>query len=108
MKSRITAVAAAVAAVAATASAPAAPVAAPSSVAQCHTLVYKSGPVFVTSARNLTCLAAKREQARYKWTGKNTFRTPGGYSCKPSGRGAIGYQIRCAKGTKAYRIEFAD
>ena len=75
---------------------------------QCKTLVYKQGPVYVTSARGLTCTAAAREQRRYAWTGKNTFRTPGGYSCRPSGRGKVGYQIRCVNGARAYRIEFAD
>jgi hypothetical protein len=77
-------------------------------VVRCKAQVYKNGPVYVTSAAGLTCAAAAKEQRRYKWTGKNTFRTPGGYSCKPSGRGAVGYQIRCAKGSQAYRIEFAD
>jgi hypothetical protein len=57
---------------------------------------------------NLTCRAAAREQRRYQWTGVNRFTTPGGYRCRPSGRGAIGYQIRCLKGSRAYRIEFAD
>jgi PKD domain len=79
------------------------------SVVQCMTQVYKNGPVYVTSARNLTCGAAAREQRRYKWTGENTsFRTPGGYRCAPFGGGAVVYQIRCTKGVRAYRIEFAD
>lgn len=82
-------------------------------VRQCKTLVYANGPVYVTSTSGLTCQAAAREQRRYKWTGKNTFTTPGGYACKPSGRGKIGYQIRCVKlsetqAPRAYRIEFAD
>jgi len=75
---------------------------------QCKTKVYKNGPVYVTSARGMTCAAAAKEQRRYAWTGKNTFRTPGGFACRPSGRGTVGYQIRCAKGSLAYRIEFAD
>lgn len=79
------------------------------SVTQCKTKVYSgNSPVFVTSTRGLTCTAAAKEQRRYKWTGDNTFRTPAGYSCKPSGRGPVGYQIRCTKSTRAYRIEFAD
>lgn len=78
-------------------------------VTQCKTKVYAGqSPVYVTSVRGLTCKSAAAEQRRYKWTGKNTFRTPGGYSCKPSGRGAVGYQIRCVKGARAYRIEFSD
>ncbi len=88
---------------------PAAHAAPAGSVVRCNTRVYKNGPVYVTSARNLTCGAAAREQRRYKWTGKNTsFRTPGGYRCAPFGRGAVGYQIRCANGVRAYRIEFPD
>ena len=75
---------------------------------RCKTTVYKNGPVYVTSARGLTCAAAAKEQRRYPWSGRNTFRTPGGYTCQPSGRGAIGYQIRCVKGSLAYRVEFAD
>ena len=76
---------------------------------QCKTQVYKNGPVYVTSVRNLTCEAAGREQRRYKWTGKSmSFRTPGGYQCTPSGRGVVGYQIRCTQGVRVYRIEFAD
>lgn len=75
---------------------------------RCKTVVYKNGPVYVTSARGLTCAAAASEQQRYRWNGKNAFRTPGGYACQPSGRGTVGYQIRCVKGSRAYRIEFAD
>ena len=79
------------------------------SVVKCQTQVYPGAtPVFVTSARGLTCKAAAREQRRYQWTGENRFTTPGGYRCAPSGRGAIGYQLRCAKGSRAYRIEFDD
>jgi hypothetical protein len=82
-------------------------------VVQCKTKVYANGPVFVTSVTGLTCAAAAREQRRYKWTGKNTFVTPNGYRCKPSGRGKIGYQIRCVLESEThapwiYRIEFAD
>jgi hypothetical protein len=75
---------------------------------QCKVDVYKNQTIYVTSARGMTCAAAAREQRRYTWTGKNTFRTPGGFSCKPSGRGKLGYQIRCTKGSSAYRIEFID
>ena len=86
------------------------PLASGASVVACQTRVYPGAntPVFVTSARGLTCRAAATEQRRYKWTGKNRFTTPGGYKCAPSGRGAIGYQLRCVKGSRAYRIEFED
>ena len=76
------------------------------SVVQCNTQVYKNGPVYVTSVRNLSCEAAAGEQRRYKWTGKTTFRTAGGYRCTPSW-GLDGSQIRCTKGIRVYRIKFA-
>ncbi len=76
------------------------------SVVQCNTQVYKNGPVYVTSVRNLSCEAAAGEQRRYKWTGKTTFRTAGGYRCTPSW-GPDGSQIRCTKGIRVYRIKFA-
>ncbi len=76
-------------------------------VRPCAKRVYgPNTPIYITSARNMTCKAAKRAQKKYKWTGENTFTTPGGFRCKPSGRGEIGYQIRCTKRAKAYRIEF--
>jgi hypothetical protein len=83
-------------------------------VVQCKTKVYSANsPIFVTSASGISCAAAAKEQRRVKWTGKNTFRTPSGYRCKPSGRGKVGYQIRCVLQSEthapwAYRIEFAD
>lgn len=82
-------------------------------VVTCKTKVYANGPVFVTSASGISCAAAAKEQRRYKWTGKNTFKTPSGYRCKPSGRGMVGYQIRCVLDSEThapwvYRIEFAD
>jgi hypothetical protein len=78
-------------------------------VSQCNDKPYGSGtPVTLTSASGLTCTEAAAEQAKYKWTGNNSFSTPGGFTCTSSGRGASGYQIRCAKGSQAYRIEFSD
>jgi hypothetical protein len=82
-------------------------------VVQCKTKVYANSPIYVTSASGISCAAAAKEQRRYTWTGKNTFRTPSGYRCKPSGRGKVGYQIRCVLRSEthapwAYRIEFAD
>ena len=76
-------------------------------VVQCKTQVYKNWLIYVTSVRNLACGAAAGEQRRYRWTGKMTFRTPGGYRCTPSERGAIGFAIRCIKGSRVYRIEIA-
>lgn len=82
-------------------------------VRQCNVKVYAKGPVYVTSVSGITCATAAREQRRYTWTGKNSFTTPGGYKCRPSGRGRIGFQIRCVYESEthapyAYRIEFAD
>jgi len=82
-------------------------------VVTCKKKVYANSPIYVTSASGISCAAAAKEQRRYKWTGKNTFRTPSGYRCKPSGRGKVGYQIRCVLQSEThapwvYRIEFAD
>jgi hypothetical protein len=79
-------------------------------VVLCKTLVYKNRrpEVYVTSARGLSCAAAAKEQRRYAWTGKNVFRTPGGFVCKGIGRGEVGYQLRCVKKARAYRLEFVD
>jgi hypothetical protein len=82
-------------------------------VVLCKTKVYPTGPVYVTSASGISCATAAKEQRQVKWTGKNTFTTPAGYKCKPSGRGKIGYQIRCVLQSEThapwvYRIEFAD
>jgi hypothetical protein len=79
----------------------------------CKAKVYPTGPVYVTSARGISCATAAKEQRRVKWTGKNTFTTPAGYKCAPSGRGKIGYRIRCVLQSEThdpwvYRIEFAD
>lgn len=80
-------------------------------VVPCATLVYPlgTGPeVYVTSARGLTCGAAAREQRRTPWTGNRVYRTKGGYVCRAIGRGELGYQSRCVKGPRAFRIEFLD
>lgn len=97
-----------VAVVALSATAFAAGPASAATVRQCHTRVYANGPVYVTSTRGMLCPTAAKEQKRYRWTGKNKFRTPTGFVCTPSGRGKVGYQIRCVRGNRAYRIEFAD
>ena len=78
-------------------------------VVKCTDQPYGSGtPVTVTSAAGISCAAASAEQASYKWTGNNSYTTPGGFTCASSGRGSSGFQIRCSKGTQAYRIEFSD
>jgi hypothetical protein len=82
-------------------------------VVLCKTKVYPGAPVYVTSARGISCAAAAKEQRKVRWTGRNRFTTPAGYVCAPSGRGKVGYQIRCELDSEThdpwvYRIEFAD
>ena len=78
---------------------PAAHTAPTGSVVQCNTQVYKNGPVYVTSVRNLSCEAAAGEQRRYKWTGKTDVPYAWRVPVHALRRGAVGFQIRCAKGS---------
>jgi hypothetical protein len=64
--------------------------------------------IHITSARNMTCRAAKREQRSYKGSIKRRFTTPGGFHCKRKSGTALGGQWRCVKGHRAYRFEFGD
>jgi hypothetical protein len=62
----------------------------------------------ISSARNMTCKAAKREQKSYKGSIGRKFDTPGGFHCKRVSGSAEGGQWRCHKGKRAYRFEFGD
>jgi hypothetical protein len=95
----ITAAALAVAAVGATATADAA-------VRDCQSS--KSDNAYVSSARNMTCKAARRDLHRYQGSIKRHFTTPGGFHCRRVSGSRLAGQWRCVKGAKAYRFEFAD
>lgn len=80
-----------------------------SAAARCRAKVYPRDPLYLTSARGLSCASALREQRRYAWNGvRVSFRTRGGYRCGPAGRGSIGFRIRCVKRSRSYTLEIAD
>jgi hypothetical protein len=62
----------------------------------------------ISSARNMSCKAAKREQKSYRGSIKKHFNTPGGFHCSRVSGTRLGGQWRCVKGSRAYRFEFAD
>jgi hypothetical protein len=80
---------------------------APAAVRDCHTFAYYPN-VLISSARNMTCAAARRDLKRHRKGISRTFRTPGGFRCTRVSGGELGGQWRCAKGAKAYRFEFGD
>ena len=68
-----------------------------------------AGPTIeISSARNMTCRAARRDIRRVKRGISRRFRTPGGFRCRQVSGTVYSGQWRCAKGAKAYRFEFAD
>jgi hypothetical protein len=76
-------------------------------VVECHT--FASYPnIQISSARNMSCRAARRELRRYKRPIDRRFRTPGGFSCRQVSGGALGGQWRCVRGSRAFRFEFGD
>ena len=83
-----------------------APASAPAAVRDC------SAPVDfnlrITSARNMTCGAARWDMKRYRGSIRYRFRTPAGFVCTRVSGGPLGGNWRCAKGTRAYRFAFAD
>jgi hypothetical protein len=64
--------------------------------------------IHVSSARNMSCRAAAREQRSYKGSIKRHFTTPGGFHCHRVSGTRLGGQWRCVKHTRAYRFEFGD
>ena len=89
------------------AAANAAPRAAPAAVRDCHTYAYYPN-VLISSARNMSCRAAKRDMRRYKRPIYRRFRTPGGFRCRRVSGTSYGGQWRCTRGIRAYRFEFGD
>ena len=62
----------------------------------------------ITSARNMTCGAARWDMKRYRGSVRYRFRTPAGFICTRVSGGPLGGEWRCVKGTRAYRFDFAD
>jgi hypothetical protein len=82
-------------------------IAAPSGVVDCH--VYAKYPnTLISSARNMTCLAAAQDMRSYRGQIFRRFRTPGRFLCTRVSGGQFGGQWRCVNGAKAYRFEFGD
>ena len=75
-------------------------------VRDCHSST--SDNAYVSSARNMTCRAARRDLRRYRGSIKRHFTTPGGFRCGRVSGDRLGGQWRCVKGAKAYRFEFGD
>jgi hypothetical protein len=64
--------------------------------------------IHISSARNMTCRAAAKEQRSYKGSIKRSFDTPGGFDCHRVSGTRLGGQWRCVKHSRAYRFEFGD
>lgn len=64
--------------------------------------------VKITSARNMSCGAAKFDMRRYRGSISYRFRTPAGFTCRRVSGGALGGQWRCVRGSRAYRFDFGD
>jgi hypothetical protein len=79
----------------------------PTTVVDCHT--WASYPnVLISSARNMTCRAAALDMRRYRGSIFFRFHTPGGFTCTRVSGGRLAGQWRCARGSTAYRFDFAD
>jgi hypothetical protein len=76
-------------------------------VRDCHTYAYYPN-VLISSARNMSCRAARREMRRYRRPIRRRFRTPGGFRSSRVSGGRLGGQWRCVKGARASRFEFGD
>jgi hypothetical protein len=62
----------------------------------------------ITSARNMTCGAAKFDMKRYRGSIAYRFHTPAGFACTRVSGTRISGTWRCVKGTRAYRFAFSD
>ena len=76
-------------------------------VRDCRTWVYYPN-LYISSVRNMSCRAARREMRRYRRPIYRRFRTPGGFRCLRVSGGRFGGQWRCVKGARAFRFEFGD
>ena len=64
--------------------------------------------VIITSARNMSCGAAKFDMRRYRSSIRKRFTTPKGFTCNRISGGTFGGTWRCVKGAQAYRFDFGD
>lgn len=83
------------------------PAPAPAAVRDCHAWAHYPN-VLISSARNMTCGAARFDMRRYRGSIRYRFRTPGGFTCTRVSGMKLSGQWRCVKGTRAYRFDFGD
>ena len=76
-------------------------------VRDCNKWVYYPN-IKISSARNMSCAAARRDIRRYRGAIRYRFRTPGGFTCTRVSSMALGGQWRCVRASRAYRFEFGD
>jgi hypothetical protein len=111
MKKHLALASAALSAVALLASSAAATLGSPRATAgyvrDCNTWVWYPN-VKISSSRNMTCGAARREMRRYRGSIARRFSTPGGFYCYRVSGGSLGGQRRCVRGVQALRFEFGD
>jgi hypothetical protein len=86
---------------------PASATATTSRVVSCST--YADYPnILISSARGMTCVAARTDMKAYRGEIGKSFKTPGGFTCRQVSGVAEGGQWRCKRGARAYRFEFKD
>jgi hypothetical protein len=62
----------------------------------------------ISSARGITCAAARSDMKAYSGDIERSFETPGGFTCRQVSGVAEGGQWRCTRGARAFRFEFKD
>ena len=68
-----------------------------------------AGPtISISSGRNRSGRAARRDIRRHDGPIYRRFKTPGDFRCRQVSGNQYGGQWRCVKGAKAYRFEFGD
>lgn len=76
-------------------------------VVSCRNTHLAYGLIFVTSARNMSCAAAIREERTTRGQSSASMqRTKHGFVCRPLDRRHNHW--RCVKGNKSYRWEYGD
>lgn len=76
-------------------------------VVSCST--YSDYPnVRISSARGMTCGAARSVMKAYRGDIARSFETPAGFTCRQVSGVPEGGQWRCTRGARAFRFEFKD
>lgn len=83
------------------------PASASAAVVTCST--YADYPnVRISSARDMTCAAARDVMKAYKGDYSKTFMAPRGFTCRRVSGVPEGGQWRCTRRAQAFRFEFKD